>query len=266
MPISEINGIRLSHEVHGTGTPVLLVAGTGAPGRVWRTHQVPALLRAGFQVITMDNRGIAPSDECAGGFTLDDMAADCAGLIEHLGVGPCAVVGFSLGAIVTQELLIARPDLVREAVLIATRGRTDPLGAAASRAELELFDSGVKLPPSYEAVTGVMRGFSRATLNDPLAVRDWLDVFELSPVSLTASRAQLTLDVIPDRLPDLGRVRADCLVIGFSDDLVAPPHFAREVADHIPSATFLEIADCGHYGHLENPEAVNAALIGFLGT
>ncbi len=264
MPTEKINGITLSFDEYGAGEPVVFVSGTGAPGRVWRTYQVPALLRAGFRAITVDNRGIAPTDLCADGFTLDDMAADIAGLIEHLGIGPCPVVGFSLGSIIVQELLISRPDLVSKAVLIATRGRTDPLGTAASEAEVELYDSGVKLPARFEAVINVIRGFSRRTLNDPQIVRDWLDIFELSPISIGASRAQLTLDIIPNRLESLRGVPNECLVVGFSDDLVAPPHLAREVADSIPRSTYLQIPDCGHYGQLEDPETVNAALIDFL--
>ncbi|GAA3353906.1 hypothetical protein GCM10017744_009340 [Streptomyces antimycoticus] len=72
-------------------------------------------------MITLDNRGIPPTSECPDGFTLQDMVGDVAGLIEHLGIGPCRVVGTSLGAFITQELALSRPDLVRRAVLIATR-------------------------------------------------------------------------------------------------------------------------------------------------
>jgi pimeloyl-ACP methyl ester carboxylesterase len=205
-----------------------------------------------------------PTDECAEGFTLEDMAADLAGLLDHLKVDRCDVVGFSLGSMIVQELLLSRPDLVGKAVLLATRGRSDPFGTAASQAEIDLYDSGVKLPPRYEAVINVMRGFSRRTLNDEHTVRDWLDIFELSPISITASRAQLGLDIVPDRLESLRKVRAECLVVGFADDLIAPPHLAREVADHIPGSTYLEFADCGHYGQLENPETINSALITFL--
>ena len=64
MPIATLNGIRLNYDVTGEGPLVLLIMGTGSPGRVWRTYQVPALVKAGFRVATVDNRGIAPSDEC----------------------------------------------------------------------------------------------------------------------------------------------------------------------------------------------------------
>src|SRR5690348_16182977 len=105
MPVARINGVNLSYQVHGRGPAVLLIPGTGARGGIFRAHQVPALVAAGFRAITVDNRCVPPSDVCAEGFTLDDLVRDAAGLITALDIGPCRVVGFSLGAMVTQELL-----------------------------------------------------------------------------------------------------------------------------------------------------------------
>ncbi|MFF8960931.1 alpha/beta fold hydrolase [Streptomyces sp. NPDC014894] len=263
MPVARINGISLSHDIHGTGEPVVMVTGTGAPGRVWRTHQVPALRRAGYQVITVDNRGIPPTDAGPRAFTLADMVADVAALIEHLGRGPSRVVGTSMGAIIVQELLVARPELVSQAVLMATSGRTDALLAGMSAGDIELSDSGVKIPPRYAAYVQALQNLSPSTLNDEAKLQDWLTVLEMSPVDLTSVRGQLGLDVIPDRRPAYRNIDRPCLVIGFSDDLVVRPHLSREVADSIPGAVYTEIADCGHYGYLEQPNAVNAAITGF---
>jgi len=52
-------------------------------------------------------------------------------------------------------------------------------------------------------------------------------------------------------------------VIGFADDLVLPPHLGAEVASAIPNGRYLEIADTGHLGFLERPDAVNAAILDF---
>ncbi|MFF7474788.1 alpha/beta fold hydrolase [Streptomyces sp. NPDC008092] len=265
MPVARVNGINLGYDDHGAGEPVVMVTGTGAPGRVWRTHQVPALKAAGYRVITLDNRGIPPTDPCPEGFTLDDMAADVAGLIEHLGVGPCRVVGYSLGGIIVQELLLARPGLVTEAVLIASSGRADEALSAMAAADIELSDSGVKLPPRYAAYTHAVQNLSPRTLNDDEQLRDWLGIFEMALIDLSAVRPQLGLDVIRDRLPAYRAIDRPCLVIGFADDLVVRPHLCREVAERIPGAVYTEIPDCGHYGYLERPAAVNAAIIDFFG-
>jgi pimeloyl-ACP methyl ester carboxylesterase len=240
-----------------------MVTGTGAPGRMWRTHQVPALRAAGHRVVTMDNRGIAPTDLCPEGFTLDDMAADVAGLIEFLGATPCRVVGFSLGAIIVQELLIARPELVSQAVLLATAGRADAFSSELAAAEIELCDSGVKIPSRYAATVSAMQNLSPRTLNDPDKLRDWLDIFELSAVDLTAIRPQLGLQVIPDRRAHYRKISCPCLVVGFADDLITRPYLAREVADSIPGAVYREISGCGHFGYLERPAEVNAAIVDF---
>lgn len=263
MPVVRINGIDLSFDDHGAGEPVVMVTGTGAPGRVWRTHQVPALKAAGYRVITLDNRGIPPTGPCPDDFTLDDMAADIAGLIEYLGAGPCRVVGFSLGAIIVQQLLVARPELVRQAVLIATCGRADALIAAMSAADMEMCDSGVKLPPRFSAYIHAIQNLSPETLNDEDKLRDWLDILEMSMPDLSAVRRQLSLQMIPSLLPEYRGITCPCLVIGFQDDLVVRPYLAREVADVIPGSTYTEIPGCGHYGYLEKPAEVNAAIVGF---
>jgi pimeloyl-ACP methyl ester carboxylesterase len=230
---------------------------------MWRTHQVPALTRAGHRVVTLDNRGIPPSDPCPEDFTLDDMAADIAGLIEHLDAGPCRVVGYSLGAIAVQELLLARPDLVRQAVLLATSGRTDALTEAMTSADLELGDGGAKVPPRFMAYVQALQNLSPRTLNDEDLLRDWLAVLEMSAVDLSGVRGQLGLQLIPDRRPAYRRISTPCLVIGFQDDLVVRPHLSREVAHSIPGAGYTEIPGCGHYGYLENPAAVNEAIVAF---
>lgn len=263
MPIRTVNGIDLSFDEYGSGEPVLMIAGTGGPGRIWKTYQVPALIDAGFRVITVDSRGVPPSDACQEGFTIDDVVADIAGLIEALGTAPARIVGFSLGAIVVQELLVAHPGLIEQAVLMATRGRTDPLSRASGEADLELFDAGIKLPPRYEAVNRVMQGFSPRTLNDEQTVRDWVDVFEMSPITAVMSRSLLALDLIPNRLVSYRGITAECLVLAFQDDLMARPYLCREVADHIPNGVYREIAGCGHYGFVEDPVAVNAAILDF---
>lgn len=267
MPSAQINGVRLHYEDSGHGEPVVLVMGQGAAGRGWHLHQVPALVAAGHRVVTFDNRGIPPSDECPGGFTIDDLVADTAGLIEHLGLAPCRLVGVSMGAYVVQELMLARPELVRQGVLMATRGRTDARRTAMARAERALYDSGVVLPPVYAAWVRALQNLSPATLDDELQVQDWLGIFEFAPpVHGPGVRAQLDLQVPDGRLAAYRAIAVPCLVIGFTDDMILPPHLGREVADAVPGAVYQEIKDCGHYGYLERPDEVNRVLLDFFRT
>jgi pimeloyl-ACP methyl ester carboxylesterase len=265
MPIRVVGGVRLNVEEFGSGEPVLLVTGSGASGRVWKAHQVPALTAAGYRAITLDNRGIPPSDGCPEGLTLAGMMSDTAALIADLGIEPCRVVGFSLGAMLVQELLVSHGGLVSRAVLIATRGRSDVLSAQMSAGERDLAERKVELPPRYASYIRAVQCLSPRTLNDEQRVRDWLDVFEMSSADSYLNRAQLGLEMIADRRAAYRKINCPCLVIAFSDDLIARPQLCREVAQSIPGCGYTEIADCGHYGYLEDPAAVNDAIVDFLG-
>ncbi|MGW0036642.1 alpha/beta fold hydrolase [Gordonia sp. NPDC003376] len=262
---ARINGIDIAYEVAGSGPLVVMVMGTGSPGRVWKANQFPALRKAGYRVAIFDNRGIAPSSECTEGFTLDDMVADTAGLIEHLGDGPAFVVGTSLGARITQELALARPDVVRGAVMLATYGRTTPLQQAFSAGERALYDQRITLPSEYEAAITAHMNLSPHTLADDRSARDWLDIIGFSPQTVTPGvRAQLELHSgETSRLDAYRAITVPSLVVGFADDRTLPAFLAREVADVIPTAEYIEVARAGHFGYLEQPAEVNGLIIDF---
>lgn len=263
MSIRIVGGIRLNVEEYGSGEPVLLVTGSGASGRVWKPHQVPALVAAGYRAITLDNRGIPPSDGVPEGFTLTGMMEDTAALIKDLGIGPCRVVGFSLGAMLVQELMVAYEELVSRAVLVATRGRSDALSSQMSSGERALFDRNIELPPQYVAYVRAIQCLSPRTLNDEQCIQDWLSIFEMSAADSYLNREHLGLEMIPDRRDDYRKIARPCLVVAFSDDLIARPQLCREVAASIPGCGYTEIAGCGHYGYLEDPAALNKIIIKF---
>lgn len=255
--------IDLAYNARGTGEPVVFIAGQGGTGRTWDPHQVPAFLAAGYRVITFDNRGIGATEN-AEGFTTQTMVADTAALIESLDAAPARVVGVSMGAFIAQELMVARPELVSAAVLMATRGRHDRTREFFHTAEAELSASGVRLPVSYDAKVRLLESFSRKTLNDDVAVSDWIAMFNTWPVKHTRGlRCQLDISPDTNRLPAYRSIAAPVLVMGFADDVVTPPHLCREVADAIPSGRYLHIPDAGHLGFLERPDAVNAAALQF---
>ncbi|WP_305782325.1 alpha/beta fold hydrolase [Symbioplanes lichenis] len=267
MPTIDVSGVTLSYEASGRGEPVLLLTGTGARGRSWALHQVPALTSGGLRAYTMDNRGSGDSGPAVPGLTVADLVADTVAVVERAVGGPCAFVGTSMGALVVQELLLVRPDLATRAVLMASRARPDPMSTALNNAERELGESGVALPPRYAAVVRALQNLSPATLADPELSQDWLDLFEFSPEdgASPGALAQLGVQLTTDRRGAYARVRTPVHVISFADDLIAPPRHGRELAAAIPGATYAEIPDAGHYGYLEQPDAVNAELLRFLG-
>jgi pimeloyl-ACP methyl ester carboxylesterase len=255
--------VNLAYDDRGRGDPVVFIAGRGGAGRTWHLHQVPEFLRAGYRCITFDNRGIGATEN-ADGFTTDTMVADTAALIEKLDVAPVHVVAISMGAFIAQELMVARPELVRSAVLMATRGRHDRTRDFFRDAEVELAESAVELPPSYDAKVRLLESFSPKTLNDDVAVRDWIDMFTMWPTKPTPGlKTQLTIAPEGNRLTAYRGITAPVLVIGFQDDVVLPAHLGREVADAIPNGRYLEIPHTGHLGFIERPQVVNAAALKF---
>lgn len=255
--------MNLAYDDRGSGDPVLFIAGRGGAGRTWHLHQVPAFLAAGYRAITFDNRGIGATEQ-ADGFGVEQMVADTAALIEKLDAAPARIVAVSMGSFIAQELMLARPDLVHSAVLMATRGRQDRTREFFRAAERELADSGVVLPPSYEAKVRLLESFSPKTLNDDAVVRDWIDMFTMWPTKSTPGlRAQTDVGPRDNRLPAYRSITAPALVIGFGDDVVLPPHMGREVADALPNGRYLEIPNTGHLGFIEKPQVVNVAALDF---
>ena len=92
-----VNGVRLAYDRVGSGTPVVLVAGTGMPPAAWTlSGLVEKLVGGGNEVITYAARGIAPPSP----YTVQEMADDLGGLLDSLALTDCGAVGYSLGGFV----------------------------------------------------------------------------------------------------------------------------------------------------------------------
>ena len=89
-------GISIHYEDHGAGQPVVLIHGYPLSGRAW-DRQVPALLEAGYRVITYDRRGFGASSQPATGYDYDTFAADLHALLEHLDLRDAVLAGHSMG-------------------------------------------------------------------------------------------------------------------------------------------------------------------------
>ena len=88
--------IELHYTDHGDGQPVVLIHGWPLSGRSWEA-QVPALIEAGYRVITYDRRGFGQSSQPWHGYEYDTFAADLAALLDHLDLRDAVLIGFSMG-------------------------------------------------------------------------------------------------------------------------------------------------------------------------
>ncbi|MGO9661005.1 MAG: alpha/beta fold hydrolase [Acidimicrobiales bacterium] len=121
MPHAQVGDIKLYYEVHGAGSPVVLVPGLGSNTRLF--FNVVPLLATLHRVIVLDPRGGGQSGKPAGDYSIEQMAEDVVGLFGTLGIANADVVGYSMGGKIALQLAATHPELVDHLVLSATAAR-----------------------------------------------------------------------------------------------------------------------------------------------
>jgi pimeloyl-ACP methyl ester carboxylesterase len=111
-----VNGITIEYEIAGTGEPVVLLHG-GLLADENRPLLDEAALTDRFQVVSYHRRGFGGSTR-TGKSSIEDQAADCLALIDHLDLGPAHLVGHSLGGAIALGVALADPSRVRSLALL----------------------------------------------------------------------------------------------------------------------------------------------------
>jgi len=113
-------GISIAYESFGEGPPVILVHGFGSNRHVnWiNTGWTESLVAAGYRAIALDNRGHGESEKLYDPalYSARTMARDVANLIDHLGLGRAALIGYSMGARIAAFVALDAPEKVAAAV------------------------------------------------------------------------------------------------------------------------------------------------------
>jgi 3-oxoadipate enol-lactonase len=118
MPTADLGDVKIYFESQGDGEAVLLCPPSWWPSDTWNVSVVP-FLSGKFRTIIFDCRGTGYSSMPDHGYTIEQFAKDCAGLLEHLKITRCHAAGFALGGQITQALAIERPDLVATLTIAA---------------------------------------------------------------------------------------------------------------------------------------------------
>src|SRR5690348_5112300 len=112
----DVAGQRFEYEVIGEGRPVVAMRNVAAPAGTWPTPgEIAALNEAGLSLVSYRHLGTTD--------TIEGIAADVGRFLDVLELRDVALWGWSQGSMAAQELALARPDIVRCAVMMATRGR-----------------------------------------------------------------------------------------------------------------------------------------------
>ena len=263
MPRLKVNGADLYYEETGSGPETVVFAhGLLWSGRLF-DRQVEALAPR-YRCITFDFRGHGRSQVTTGGYDMDSLTADAAGLIMALGCAPCHFVGLSMGGFVGMRLAARQPDLVKSLTLLETSADPEPEASRRRYRRLNLIARWLGLGAVARPVMRII--FGNKFLADPARAA----LGEQCRRELVANhRLGITRAVVGviDRQgvdAELDRIAAPTLIVVGDQDLATPPAKAERIHARIAGSRLLVIPGAGHTSTIEEPAAVNAAIAGFL--
>lgn len=273
----QINGIRMHYATAGSGPLVLMLHGFPDFWYTWR-RQIAALSRR-FTVVAPDQRGYNETDKPTWGYSIDVLVADVAELIRALGHRRALLVGHDWGAAVAWATAISRPHRVERLAVINIphpaifiqhlRGNPRQMLRSAYMAFFQL----PWLPElalsrgDYAPIEGILRRDLPGAITDAeiAAHKDAIS----TPGTLTgglnwyrAAAQQGTRGLFAGtgmrcNVPTL-------LMHGDRDPFLGPELFAGNDR-FVPDLRVRPVPGAGHWVHLQEPELVNAELLGFFG-
>jgi 3-oxoadipate enol-lactonase len=253
MALVRVGEIELDCERSGSGPPLLMMMGMAGTMLTWGEPFLEAL-RRDFELITYDHRGIGASTRLEGAITIAELARDAAGLLDALGVTSAHVLGISMGGMVAQELVLARPELVRTLALGCTFcggpesvGVPDEVAARLARARLTR-DRELALRTSWEA------NVSPTFAADEQAWARFHAIGMRRSVALEVIARQRDAIAAHDTCERLGAITPPTIVIHGELDQILPVQNGRIVARLIPDARLEVFEGVGHLFFWERTE------------
>ena len=244
----------------GSGPTVLMLHGIGG-GHLAFAPQVETLASSGYRAVAWVMPGYGHSAPIEP-YTFKGLAESCIALIESLQCGGVTLLGHSMGAMVAQEVVARRPDLVGKLVLAGTSAsfgkpdgdwqrsfiaeRTAPLDAGQTMAQLAAL-----LVPEMTGPAALPEGLKLA-------------IHCMGLVNPSTYRRALEALVSFDRRANLANIRVPTLLVAGQHDRNAPPAVMKKMAASIPRSTFIELPGIGHLQNLEAPEDFDSVVLNFL--
>jgi pimeloyl-ACP methyl ester carboxylesterase len=261
MPSFARQGARIHYEVEGEGPRVLFIQGTGIAASGWR-RQVEGL-RDRFCCAVFDNRGVGGSGPADRSLSVAQMAEDAGAVLGELGWTDAHVVGHSLGGLIAQEVALRMPSRMRSLALLCTmrsgRDITRP-SVATIVLGLRMYVGTRRMRRLAALGSIVSRRLDPAIDRDALAA-EFADIFgrdlatqpAVSWRQIRAMAAHVPADLAP--LAGIPTV-----VVAGDDDRIVRPALSRALADAIPGARWVELADAGHAVILQDVARINELL------
>lgn len=234
---------------HNGGTPIIFLNHLAAVLDNWDPRIIDGIA-AKHHVVVFDNRGVGATTGKTS-TSIEDMADDAIAFIKAKGFRQVDLFGFSMGGMISQEIVLKQPDLVRKIVLagtgpaggqgIATVGQVSNLDLL--RGYLTFQD-----PKVYLFFTRTDNGKTAAKdfikrINERTANRD-------KEITISAYRAQLkALKKWGNKIPaDLSVIQQPVLVANGDHDRMVPTVNTYDLAKRLPNSTLVIYPDAGHGG------------------
>ena len=261
--------MRISYVDVGSGPTVLLLHGLAHSIHGWRKNVGP-LARAGYRVMAIDLPGFGWSDK-PGNYSLDLYTTVLGEWLELHCLDQVAVVGNSMGGLISAAYAAASPERVWAAVLV------DPAGfARQQRLLLRLASIGPArwMVPRRATEKAVRRALgyvyhdrskiepeevSRAVeLASLPGYREALVAILRGTTTLRGMRPAMGLGSVPEH------IGTPTLVVWGDHDRIVPLSHAQRVAAMIPDAELTILENAGHSPQMEVPDAFNQRVLRFL--
>ncbi len=257
------NGITISYEESGSGEPLILLMGLGAPGIKWLPHI--AAYEKHFHVYALDNRGAGQSDKpVCYSYSIEDMAKDTIGLMDALNIETAHFNGISMGGAIAQYIAVHYPERVRSVVLT----NTFPYCNVSFRRAIEILrEANGQLDPITAGRLTQWIIFSQPFMEEHesfLLEGELADLADPYPMPSYAFKAQCNAILSFNEYQNLPSVTAPVLVAAGDKDLFVPISLTMEMVHAIPNAELYIAPEGGHVQHWEQLDQYNQITLDFL--
>lgn len=254
MPIARVNGISINYQVAGRGPWLTLSHSLACRLEMW--DEEVRRLSERFTVLAFDARGHGRSSAPPVDYTLDMIADDIVGLLDHVGAEKTHWVGLSMGGIFGLTTALKYPKRFSSLVLADTGSKLSDESVQAFKDRVATVRAG-----RMEAIVQptLKRWFTdavRERRTELMArVAEWIRNTPLEGYA-GVSAAIPTIDVTHR----LHEIDIPVLVIVGADDRAMPLALSQTLVKNLPDAELVVIADAGHLSNLEQPDRFYEAL------
>lgn len=245
-----INDLQIAYERQGSGTPLVLIHGYPLDHHIWQ--DIAPLLDTHFDLILPDLRGFGQSTTIESPYTIDDMAADLAGLLDALGLQKACITGHSMGGYVALAFARQYPQRVLGLALVGSQAPDDIPERREGRyaTARQVTEQGV----------GIVAESMSLKLSADNRIQAFCAALILQQSKLAVTGALKAMATRPDSSPALAGFQFPVVLIHGKADALIPVERAQEIHSALPHAKLVELPTAGHMPMMEFPAETASAL------